>query len=234
MKKEELRACSYTPKPIKLPSADPQTGEVKEEDYLMVAERVQGANHWAAEQEPPVSLVITEGDHEGDVVLNGDMVIVKSRIYMNGELSSVGIGSAGLSVPSAVEQAATKAKGRALANLGFGTSEADGAENPNDVSTLADSPVAPTAPSSPVTPTAPFTPTAPTAPAAPIPTTREEALATVCTAGKSKGKKVYELLGDTSNGINAVRYFAEQFEDKTGKHKAFIQACRIILSTEGG
>ena len=168
------------------------------------------------------------------------MVIVKSRIYMNGEVASVGIGSAGLSEPSAVERAATKAKGRALANLGFGTSEADGAENPNDLSTLADSPVAPAAPSAPVTPpapvtpSAPVTPTAPTAPAAPIPTTREEALATVCTAGKSKGKKVYELLGETSNGINAIRYFAEQFEDKTGKHAAFIQACRIILSTEGG
>ena len=226
--KEELRACSYTPKPIKISSVDQQTGVVRDEDYLMVSERVQWANCWAAEQEPPVSLVITEGDDERDVVLSGDMVIVKSRIYMNGEVASVGIGSAGLSEPSAVERAATKAKGRALANLGFGTSEADGAENPNDLSTLADSPVAPAAPSAPVTPTAP------TAPAAPIPTTREEALATVCTAGKSKGKKVYELLGETSNGINAIRYFAEQFEDKTGKHAAFIQACRIILSTEGG
>lgn len=226
--KEELRACSYTPKPIKISSVDQQTGVVRDEDYLMVSERVQWANCWAAEQEPPVSLVITEGDDERDVVLSGDMVIVKSRIYMNGEVASVGIGSAGLSEPSAVERAATKAKGRALANLGFGTSEADGAENPNDLSTLADSPVAPAAPSAPVTPSAP------TAPAAPIPTTREEALATVCTAGKSKGKKVYELLGETSNGINAIRYFAEQFEDKTGKHAAFIQACRIILSTEGG
>ena len=232
--KTELRACSYTPKPIQVTYEDPRTGEVKTENYLMVSERVNWANHWAAEQDPPINLVITEGDKEHDVILTSDMVVVKSRVYMNGEVSSTGIGSAGLSEPSAVERGATKAKGRALANLGFGTSDADGAENPNDLSTLADSPVAPTAPSSPVTPTAPVTPSAPTAPAAPIPTTREEALATVCTAGKSKGKKLYELLGDTSNGINAVRYFAEQFEDKTGKHAAFIQACRIILSTEGG
>lgn len=232
--KEELRACSYTPKPIKISSVDQQTGVVRDEDYLMVSERVQWANCWAAEQEPPVSLVITEGDDEKDVVLSGDMVIVKSRIYMNGEVASVGIGSAGLSEPSAVERAATKAKGRALANLGFGTADADGVENPNDISTLADSPVAPTAPSAPITPSVPVTPTTPAAPAVPIPTTREEALATVCTAGKSKGKKVYELLGDTSNGINAIRYFAEKFEDKTGKHAAFIQACRIIMSTEGG
>lgn len=239
MKKDNLRACSFNPQEheIELKRADPDTGEVLVSKYLMVADRAAWANVWASEQTPPVKLKIMEGERESDFIMTTDAVVVKCRIFMDDELVSVGLGSAGLSEPSAIELAATKAKGRALSNLGFGTTMVD-KENLRNLTTLPDTPreVGWSAalpdhskpaelPAESITP--PIAGVTPVAPSSNL--TYAEAVKVVCNiqGSKSIGKSVAELIA-TQEGMKALWYFSKKYVVKKPEYEPFIQACRLV------
>ena len=223
--------------------------------YLKVSERVEWFNVWADEN----------GLHLGDytidnseVFVEGSKVKCKAYIKIHDAVVSAAIGSCPSDNPKADELAATAALGRALANIGFGTTFDGGnavlrevpcdagisvdAFTPIDLNAIEDMPFSfgdePKPKSKPANVAQPVFKEEPVKDEPKdeepeveiiIPTTRDEALAWEIPTGPHKGKKLGIVMAQKPA---SVKYAANKMIPRNKAEEAFQAAAKLVLETQ--
>lgn len=113
---KRLRACAYNPDKDVITITNEETHAV--EQYLEVKYRMLWFHQYCAENN--INGIVDEANI--CFIPEANLAYVTCKIYMNGELAATGIAGGTLQDNrSGIQNIATAAKGRALANLGFGT-----------------------------------------------------------------------------------------------------------------
>lgn len=218
------RACKgYNPIEHLIDIPNITTGEMGK--YLLVPDRVTWFNAYC--QENGIDGVIDDSQIEVHFEANRNLVVAVCVIYMNGKEIAKSVGSGvfhdgdDIIFRKAVECAATSAKGRALANAGFGSNMSTGDEPEQG---LVDAPVS-EKPNKEQKTTAEKTPDAKKE-AVKLPETVAEAQQVVLDFGEYKGKTLGEV-------FVLSRSFVEWLATKynASRHPEYKKAAEIILKT---
>ena len=249
IKEYGVRKCSFSPAAYLIDIAD-KNGEVRK--YLLVQDRVLWFQVYCTEN----NVVGVIDDSQIEFIEKLNLFKATCVVTVNGNIIGKSSGSCVFSgdTEKAIEMACTSAKGRALANAGFGTANCYG-DNPEPIPCDAGIPAAPQLTNNPLVPNAPAV-TKPTqkgsanttakkpaetpkqqptpAPKAPeqdntapeLPETLEDALKLVVTF---RGQYYGQTLGEI-NGQNPdyIKFLATKYN--SAKHPEYKKAAEIILA----
>ncbi len=231
IKEYGVRKCSFSPASYLIDIAD-KNGEVRK--YLLVQDRVLWFQVYCTEN----NIVGVIDDSQIEFIEKLNLFKATCVITMNGDVISKSSGSCVFSgdTEKAIEMACTSAKGRALANAGFGTANCYG-DNPEPIPCDAGIPAVPQLANNPLVPNTPAvkTPaqkgTANTAARKPaeapkLPETLEDALKLVIAI---RGQYYGQTLGEI-NGQNPdyIKFLATKYN--SAKHPEYKKAAEIILA----